>query len=137
MKISTQTTEDQFSGPVNTIHQRRLPENAIPAGYSALIDAYTLAVPIPRKLSAIGDRHRFVDTNEWRIMTPRHKPQASLRGHLTFALKYEGLDLVVLKRLFETVGDEAIIAWVNDEPNGSYARRVWFLYEWVLIKRHI
>lgn len=120
---------------MNTIHQRRLPESAIPVGYSALIDAYTLAVPVPRKLSAIGDRHRVVITDEWRIMTPRHEPQASLRGHLTFALKYEGLDLAILKRLFEAVGAEPIIAWVSDEPNGSYARRIWFLYEWLLAKQ--
>lgn len=131
-KISAQSVEVQFSGPVNTIHQRRLPENAIPAGYSALIDAYALTVPIPHKLSAIGDRHRIIDTDHWRIMTPRHEPQTSLRGHLTFALKYEGLDLSILKRLFEAVGDEPIIAWVSDEPNGSYARRIWFLYEWLL-----
>lgn len=131
-KISDQPAEVQFSGSVNTIHQRRLPENAIPAGYGALIDAYTLAVPIPHKLSVIGDRHRVVITDEWRIMTPRHEPQASLRGHLIFALKYEGLDLAILKRLFEAVGDEPIIAWVKDEPNGSYARRIWFLYEWLL-----
>ena len=74
-------------------------------------------------------------TDKWRIMTPRHEPQASLRGHLTFALKYEGLDLAILKRLFEAVGDEPIIAWVNDEPNGSYARRIWFLYEWLSAKK--
>ncbi|UOA16482.1 hypothetical protein DSM109990_03364 (plasmid) [Sulfitobacter dubius] len=71
-------------------------------------------------------------SDEWRIMTPRHEPQASLRGHLTFALKYEGLDLAILKRLFEAVGSEPIVAWASDEPNGSYARRVWFLYEWLL-----
>ena len=130
-KIGIQASEVQFSGSVNTIHQRRLPENAIPVGYSALIDAYSLAVPIPRKLSAVGDRHRIVITDEWRIMTPRHEPEASMRGHLTFALKYEGLDLVILKHLFEAVGKEPIIAWVNDEPNGSYARRIWFLYEWL------
>ncbi|HIF09605.1 MAG TPA: Fic family protein [Sneathiellales bacterium] len=130
-KIRTQPAEVQFSGTVNTIHQRRLPENAIPVGYGALIDAYSLAVPIPHQLSAIGDRHRVVISDEWRIMTPRHEPQASLRGHLTFALKYEGLDLAILKRLFEAVGDEPIIAWVSDEPNGSYARRIWFLYEWL------
>ena len=116
---------------MSTIHQRRLPENAIPVGYGALIDAYSLAVPIPHQLSVIGDRHRVVISDEWRIMTPRHEPQTSLRGHLTFALKYEGLDLAILKRLFEAVGDEPIIAWVSDEPNGSYARRIWFLYEWL------
>lgn len=116
---------------MSVFHQRRLPELAIPAGYGALIDAYSLQVPVPIKLAATGERHRITDTKAWLIMTPRHQPQASLRGHLIFALKYEGLDLAVLKRLFLTTGPEPIADWARDEPTGSYARRVWFLYEWL------
>ena|SRR5215475_14162039 len=83
----------QFSGPVNVFHDRRLPESATPAGYAALFDAYKLPVPIPLTLSAIGTKHRIIDQDGWRIYTPRHAPEASLEGHLTFALKNEGLDL--------------------------------------------
>ena len=95
---------NRFSGPVTIFHERRLPEVGTPAGYAALINAYRLAVPLPRQLAAIGTRHRITDTPEWRLFTPRHAPEASLEGHLTFALKYEGLDLAVLKRLFLAVG---------------------------------
>ena len=116
---------------MNVFHRRRLPEPATPVGYGALIDAYGLRVPVPIKLAATGERHRVTDTSAWLIMTPRHQPEASLRGHLTFALKYEGLDLAVLKRLFLTTGPEPIANWVRDEPTGSYARRIWFLYEWL------
>ena len=130
-KISAQPTEVRFSGPVNVFHQRRLPETATPAGYGALIGAYSLDVPVPIRLAAAGERHRVTMTDTWRIMTPRHQPQASLLGHLTFALKYEGLDLAVLKRLFRATGPGPVMAWVRDEPTGSYARRVWFLYEWL------
>lgn len=69
-------------------------------GYAALIDAYNLPVPVPRALSAIGAKHRIIEQADWHIYTPRHAPEASLEGHLTFALKYEGLDLALLKRLF-------------------------------------
>ncbi|WP_235871504.1 Fic family protein [Shimia sediminis] len=130
-KISPATESIQFSGPVNVIHQRRLPETAIPAGYCALIEAYSLQVPVPIRLAANGERHRVTDTPDWLIMTPRHQPQASLRGHLTFALKYEGLDLAVLKRLFCVTGPVPIADWVREEPTGSYARRIWFLFEWL------
>ena len=116
---------------MNVFHQRRLPENATPAGYGALIDAYNLIVPVPIRLAATGMRHRVIDTEGWLIMTPRHQPQPTLRGHLTFALKYEGLDLAVLKRLFRATGPDPIIAWVENEPTGSYARRIWFLFEWL------
>jgi len=121
----------QFSGPMTVFQENWLPEKAAPAGYTALIDAYGLAVPLPRRLFATGERHRILDQDGWRILTPRHKPKASLQGHLTFALKYEGLDLVVLKRLFLATGPEPIVDWVRNTPTGSYARRVWFLYEWL------
>ena len=121
-----------FSGPVNVLHDRRLPETAAPAGYAALIHAYGLPVPLPRSLSAIGGRHRIIEDAGWRIYTPRHAPDASLEGHLTFALKYEGLDLATLKRLFLAVAPEEIVALVLGTPTGLYARRIWFLYEWLL-----
>lgn len=121
----------RFSGPVSVFQERRLPETATPAGYSALIDAYGLAVPLPRTLSAIGRRHRVIEQDGWRLMTPRHAPHPTLEGHLTFALKYEGLDLAVLKRLFLATGPAAIEELVREKPTGSYARRIWFLHEWL------
>jgi len=121
----------RFSGPVTVFHERRLPERATPAGYAALIEAYRLAVPVPRQLSAIGTLHRVIETAEWRILTPRHEPKPNLEGHLTFALKYEGLDLALLRRLFLAVGPAGIEAIVRATPTGSYARRTWFLYEWL------
>lgn len=121
----------RFSGPVTIFQDQRLPEKATPAGYAALIEAYGLVVPLPRTLSAIGERHRIVEQGGWRILTPRHAPEATLEGHLTFALKYEGLDLAALKRLFLAVGPADIEALVRATPTGSYARRIWFLYEWL------
>ncbi len=124
--------QQHFSGPVTVFQERRLPEKATPAGYSALIDAYGLSVPLPRTLSAIGQRHRVTEEGGWRILTPRHAPRPTLDGHLTFALKYEGLDLAVLKRLFLTTGPAAIQVLVRAKPTGGYARRIWFLYEWLI-----
>jgi Fic/DOC family len=105
---------------------------AAPAGYAALIDAYKLPVPVPRTLSAIGAKHRIIERGCWRLYTPRHAPEASLEGHLTFALKNEGLDLAVLKRLFLAVKEGEIAELVRQKPTGLYTRRIWFLYEWLL-----
>jgi hypothetical protein len=121
-----------FSGPVNIFHDRRLPETATPAGYAALIEAYNLPVPVPRTLCAIGTKHRMFQAAKWRIYTPRHAPEATLEGHLTFALKNEGLDLAVLKRLFLAVTEGEIAEFVRKKPTGVYTRRIWFLYEWLL-----
>lgn len=123
--------KNQFSGPVTVFQEKRLPETATPAGYSALIDAYGLEVPLPRRLCATGVHHRILEHDDWRIMTPRHAPDATLESHLTFALKYEGLDLAVLKRLFLATGPAPVEAIVRAKPTGTYARRVWFLYEWL------
>ncbi|ERI14583.1 Fic family protein [Brucella intermedia] len=124
-----------FSGPVSVFHDRRLPERAIPVGYATLIDAFELAVPVPINLSAIGARHKVYQAGGWKLYTPRHQPDASLTGHLTFALRYEGLDLAVLKALFRATGPEPLIEIVRAAPTGAYARRLWFLYEWLLDAR--
>jgi hypothetical protein len=126
-----QVQASRFSGPVTVFQERRLPERASLAGYAALIEAYGLPVPLPRTLFAIGERHRIVEQGGWRILTPRHAPEGTVEGHLTFALKYEGLDLAVLKRLFLAVGPADIVTLVRATPTGSYARRIWFLYEWL------
>jgi hypothetical protein len=123
--------QNRFSGTVSAFHERRLPVTGTPAGYAALIDAYGLSVPLPRTLCAIGERYRQLEEGGWRIYSPRYAPEASLEGHLTFALKYEGLDLAVLKRLFLAARPQEIEALVRAKPTGSYARRIWFLYEWL------
>ena len=92
-------------------------------------------MPLPRTLSATGERHRYLEQAGWRIFSPRHVPPPSLAGHLTFALKHEGLDLAVLKRLFGATGPTPIEAIVRAAPTGAYARRVWFLYEWLTGRR--
>src|SRR3990172_1242682 len=116
---------------VTVFHGRRLPEPARPTGYSALWHRYELAVPLPTRLAAIAQRHRQSATAEWLILTPRHAPEESLAGHLEFALKWEGVNLGVLKRLFGRVPAEEIVAIVRAKPTGVYARRLWFLYEWL------
>ncbi len=125
------TDQNHFSGPVTVFQEQRLPVTGTPAGYAALIDAYGLRVPLPRTLSATGERHKTIEQDGWRILSPRHAPDQTLEGHLTFALKYEGLDLAVLKRLFLATGSAPIEEVVKSKPTGSYARRIWFLYEWL------
>jgi len=122
--------QHRFSGPITVFQGRRLPERATLAGYAALIDACSLHVPLPRTLYATGERHRIREEEGWRLLTPRHAPRPTLEAHLTFALKYEGLDLAVLKRLFLAVDAAEIESIVRDTPTGAYARRLWFFYEW-------
>ena len=127
--------EYKFSGLISVFQESRLPELARPVGYAALIDAFELEVPLPLMLCAIGPRHKVYEQDGWRLFTPRHEPAATLEGHLTFALKYEGLDLLVLKRLFSTLVPQELESIIKAKPNSGYMRRIWFLYEWLLSER--
>lgn len=120
-----------FSQPVNDFRGLRIPEPAYPAGYAALVERFDLAVPSPPNLAGIAVRHHPVSTDEWLLLTPRHRPQDTLQGHLTFALRYEGVDLGVLAALFKVIPAEDVAALVRAAPTSSYVRRIWFLYEWL------
>ncbi len=109
-------------------------EGATFAGYAALRSRYGLPVPAPDYLCVIGTKHKRYENGRWRIFTPRHKPDDSLRGHLVFALKHEGIDLAILKALFVSIDPVAVIDIIRSEPTGAYSRRIWFLYEWLCNK---
>ncbi len=124
-----------FSRKITVFHGRAAPEQGLLAGYGAIIEAYNLPVPIPNKLSLISEKKRQYSKGDWQVFTSRHKPEDTLYKQLVFALKYEGINLLVLKKLFETVSDDEITGLVQIEPLGQYSRRIWFLYEWLMIKK--
>src|ERR1019366_9053482 len=110
---------------------RSLPEPARPVGYAALIERYNLQIPLPPRHAATASRHHPASTETWQLFTPRHAPENTLSGHLEFALKWEGVDLSVLSELFKVVPDEEIAGAVRSKPTGAYARRLWYLHEWL------
>jgi hypothetical protein len=104
------------------------------AGYKWLSEAYDVAPVQPfRVRSVIGSARSSTLSNGLTVETyPAHyQPDATLSAHLTFALKYEGIELDFLDRLFEVTGPAPIAKWALDEPTGAYARRCGFLYEWL------
>ena len=107
------------------------PTAARPAGYAALIAAFDLQVPAPDELVAVGERHTLRREGRWRVLTPRYAPDATIAGHVGFALKHEGVDLGILNALFRIVRPGFIEEWMRSQPTGQYARRAWFLYEWL------
>ena len=122
----------RFSQEINVFHGRQTPEKVNLVGYGAVIDSLDLAVPLPARLAVISEKHRKYQTPEWLVYTPRHTPQDSLYGNLTFAIKYEGINLLFFKKLFDIVDKKAIESMVIKEPLSRYSRKIWFLYEWLL-----
>jgi hypothetical protein len=115
----------------HVFHGRRLPEPATPAGYAWLLDRYSLAVPLPPRLAGIAAVHHRLETPEWLLLTPRHAPEETLAGHLTFALKWEGVNLSVFAALARAVPAGALADVVRTAPSGTYMRRLWFVLEWL------
>jgi len=132
-RFSQEVLENKrFSQEINVFHGRQTPEKATLVGYGAIIDSLDLAVPLPAQLAVISEKHRQYRTPEWLVYTPRYMPQDSLYGHLTFALKYEGINLLFFKKLFDLADKETIETMVIKEPLSQYSRKIWFLYEWLL-----
>ena len=126
---------NRFSELVSVFQGKGPPEEGYLAGYGALLNFYELSAPLPDVLTIISQKHKQYETSEWLVFTPRHMPEDTLAGHLVFALKYEGIDLGILKALFTKLEPEAIIELVSNEPTGQYSRKIWFLYEWLLDTR--
>ena len=125
----------RFSQLINVFHEREAPEQGNLVGYGALIDALGLKVPIPNQLSLISEKHKKYSVDGWNVYTVKHQPQETLYNHLVFALKYEGINLLFFKKLFHQSDPATIEGWIKKEPLSIYTRKIWFLYEWLMLKQ--
>ena len=110
-----------------------------PAGYAAIVERYALDV-IPNwhtSLVATTGIHRTDSTGGVveEVFPVKYWPGDTLGDHLEFALKYDGTNLAILASLFEVMATEELLTYVQSRPTGKYARRLWFLYEFLTGKR--
>ncbi|HVO74279.1 MAG TPA: Fic family protein [Ignavibacteriaceae bacterium] len=125
----------RFSRAINVFHDRETPEEGNLIGYGAIIDTLNLKVPIPNQLSLISKKHKKYSVDGWNVYTVKHQPLDTLYNHLVFALKYEGINLLFFKKLFEKLDQPTIEEWIKKEPLSIYTRKIWFLYEWLVQKQ--
>lgn len=117
------------------------PPHAQLLGYSALIEAYALDCPSPKRLTAmapVGQKTTALRKGvEW-VLLPRGArfriPESRIE-HLGVALKHEGVDLRVLHQLFSGDIEEELTAWIDTNRAGIYTRKAWFFYEWMTGRR--
>lgn len=126
------TINTHYSREVPHVHNRTLPEPGSLVGYTAIINALELEVPIPDVVSIISKKNKRYEVESWKVFTPKHQPEDSLYHHLVFALKYEGVNLLLFKILFQKITESEIIEMLQIEPTGQYSRKIWFLYEWLM-----
>ena len=108
-----------------------IPDGARLAGYAALVSSLRIQAPV-RSLSCVSEGHVRGNSREernWRVYDKRYWLGDTFGDHLTFALKYEPLDLLVIKRTLEKVEPKEIQTFVLSAPTGAVNRRVWFFYE--------
>ncbi len=117
--------------PVAVFQEKTVPDGTRLAGWAALIQALALQAPV-RKPSSVSEQHVRGSHREkggWAVFDKRYWPGDTLADHLTFALRHEDIDLLILKRVFEAVSHTELEAIVRSAPTGIPARRAWYLYE--------
>ena len=78
-------------------------------GYAWLINEFQLRVPAPNSICAIVPaKNAKRSKDRWLIWGSRYQPEAHWFAELIFALKYEGVDLAIMKSLFGALAIEDI-----------------------------
>ena len=122
----------RFSLQLSVFHGRTVPEDGVIVGYGAIIEVYKLAVPIPEKLTFVSTKKRQFENDEWKVFPSRYLPEENLYKQITFALKYEGVDLLIFKKLFEVLKKTELEEMIQQKIQGQFSRSIWFLYEWLM-----
>ena len=113
-----------------------VPEGTRLVGLSALVSALEIEAPV-RAICCVSEKYvRDGKKNEgdWKVFDKRYWPGDNFGDHITFALKHENIDLLVLKRVFDAISPKEMEAFVRSSPTGAPSRRGWFLYETLLGK---
>jgi hypothetical protein len=104
-------------------------------GYAALSQMYGLDV-IPnwhKSFVTTGGTRRIASTGGVveEIYPAKYWPGDTMGDHLEFALKYDGTNFAILASLFQKIAEKELLGYVQSKPTGKYARRLWFLYEFL------
>lgn len=103
------------------------------------ISEHTGIAPVQpfRVTSRLGARRKSLHAGglAQEVYPAQFRPEPTIPGHLTFALKHEIVHLEFLSRLFGAIEPGILEEWIRREPTGGFARRAGFLYEWLTGKR--
>ena len=120
--------------PFPTFQEALVPQETRLVGWAALVQALSIQAPV-RRPSCVSEKHVSGSQREegiWRVFDKRYWPGEDFADHLTFALRHEDLDLLILKRAFDAVPAKALQELIAAAPTGMPSRRIWFLYEWLI-----
>src|SRR5271154_2744543 len=107
-----------------------LPLGTSLAGLSALVHAFKVQAPVrnPACISEQNIKGHVKEYRAWRVYSKRHELEPTIEAHLNFAMRYEHIDLLVLKRIFLALPAEAVAQYVCSAPTSISTRRAWYFY---------
>ena len=117
--------------------QLEIPEGAKPIGYRFLVEKYKIETPAHYRWSYAGPKweKRKIKIDNQHLSLHFYPRSFLLEDdpfrHLQFALKHEGLNLFIIKECFTNIDQDQIVNYILNSPTGKYARKVWFLFEWL------
>ncbi|HEX5044797.1 MAG TPA: Fic family protein [Candidatus Polarisedimenticolaceae bacterium] len=117
--------------PPPAFQDQPLPSGTRLAGWAALVQGLSLATPV-RAPSVVAEGYiRGSKRTEggWTVFDKRYWPGDQVTDHLSFALRHEPIDLLILKRAFDVIPTAELTAFIRASPTGVFARRVWFFCE--------
>ncbi len=105
-------------------------------GQRGLIDRYKLAVPEPYQISIVGAKARKTERSATNLYNWYRDQDYGNTGidDLHFALRWEPIDLAIVKTAFQADWDyftKAVTEWLENQPASAFARRAWFLFEFL------
>lgn len=131
-----------FSILARVFNGTTFPEECWISGYAAIIHTLQLEIPFPSKVFVVNTKSTAQDNETFSMLpnayqvddTDKLNEIEALYHHLVFALKYEGVNLLVFSKITRYYSLQQLAALVTLEPSGQYSRRIWFLIEWLLGK---
>ena len=105
-------------------------------GYNFLISYFSLTVLAPYKKSyltthAVRTKELSADGEE-EFFPSKFRTDGTWQSHLLFAIKHEGINLHILKTLFQCVDKDELVDLIQAKKLSIYTRRIWFFYELLL-----
>ncbi len=111
--------------------EKIVPGDSRLAGWARFAEIYGIAAPV-RQPSCVSDQHVGGSRRAegvWTVFDKRYWPGDAFADHLTFALRHEPIDLLIMKRVFEAALKSEVEDLIRGAPTGIPARRAWYLYE--------
>ena len=120
----------QFEQPV-AFQGTILPTDSRLVGLAALVHGLNIKAPV-RAASCVSKayvRGSQRQEQSWRVFDKRYWPGELVTDHISFALRHESIDLLVLKRAFDAIDPVVLEDFIKSAPTGVETRRAWFFYE--------